>query len=80
MEEEKIIVIKDEIEFFNKYRHEARAHLLFYNRERNGEPEYSFFDNDYTLYKCQGAKAKAYFDLMGNMRVYKESISYEVAD
>ena len=77
---EKTIIIEDEVEFFNKYRHEAREHLLFYNREKNGEPEYCFFKDDDFIYKCKGYKAKAYFELMGDMRVYRENISYEVAD
>lgn len=80
MEEEKIIVVENEVNFFKKYLKEARSHLLFYDRQRNGEPEFCFFGNDCTIYKCKGYKAKAYFDLMGNMRVRKESITYEVAD
>ena len=81
--EEKTIVIEDEVEFFNKYRLVALEHLLFYSRRGNEEPEYGFFENDGSHlihYICKGYKAKAYFELMGNMRVYRESISYEVAD
>lgn len=84
MKEEKIIVIEDPIEFFNKYIHEAKEHLLFYENASYAQgqgQEFSFYSDDGARYVCRGAKAKTFFGLMeGKMRVYSERITYEVAE
>lgn len=80
VEDIKVVEIEDAVEFFNKCRHE-KALLLFYDRERNGEPVYSFCGDDCTIYKCKGYKAEAYFRLLGNkVKVFSERTSYEVAE
>lgn len=82
MKEEKIIVIKDPIEFFNKYIHEAKEHLLFYENASYAQgQEFSFFSDNGERYVCRGEKAKTFFGLMeGKMKVYSERITYEVAE
>lgn len=82
MEEEKIVVIEDEVEFFNKYRNEAKEHLLFYEKTVYSKgSEFRFYTDDGVKYVCRGEKAKAYFGLMeGKMNVFAERITYEVAE
>ena len=81
-EEIKTIVIEDPIEFFDKYIHEAKEHLLFYENASYAQgQEFSFFSDDDVRYVCRGEKAKTFFGLMeGKMKVFSERITYEVAE